>query len=126
MLDKAGFSTLLKIIPSHICLCMPALVRLFIQVSNASNMDSEEAPVKIGNCALICSGLILVCCITMPLSADSALRFFTLSWASLLPAVALLNSIRLPRNSSPKQLLSSMLFADPFLDCLPSAQLVQI
>ena len=108
MLDNAGFSILLKIILPHICLCMPALVRLFIQVSNASNMDSDDAPVKIGNCALICSGLMLVCCITMPLSADSALRLFTLSWASLLPAVALLKSISLSRKSSPKQLLSSM------------------
>ena len=111
MFVNAGSWILPLIMLPHTCLWMPEFLRILVQVSIVSTMDSEEFPVKIGSCDFTWSVSMFVWCVTIPLVVNRFLRLSTYFCESVFFLISWLNAIKLLRKSSPKHSSSSMVIA---------------
>ena len=102
MLDSAGSCILSRIMLPQICLWIPEFFRIFVQVSLASRIESEDSPVKIGSWFFTWSELMLVWWVTIPLLDSRLFISNTLSLAFSFFLVSSTNANMLLKNSSPK------------------------
>ena len=119
MLDSAGSFIRSNIIVPQICRWIPEFFRIFIQVSLASRMESEDSPLKIGSWLLTWSEEIFVWWVTTPLFVRRLFISDTLFLAFSFNLVSSTNADMLPKNSSPKLSSAMTVSADNSLhaDC---------